>query len=760
MPKKPNFAKFFSVYLSQNVDENWDGECLLDCPFQDCENPVDHFFGNFATGEWHCKRCDQSGNARTLLTLLHAQYVDQTTDKQYKFLSRLRFIGADIFKAAKWAYDDEHDRWLVPYFTYDPEFGKFTDYLNNLGYFFPSSMNSKKQFEIHNAPALPLYLYNPGMHPVPHKSKRAVICEGQGDTLVNYELEGDTGDLILGKPGAGFNVNYFKTLSRCDEIVFRLDNDPSGRKQVSRAIRVTLDTRPDMKIKQLDWSLVQPFSSSKDSNLPGKDLRDLWIERPKTMAKEITDAEVPFSDTPTVDNDNSPPEKLTAGYVRDATQFPLIRSFEDYMAKVGTIQYTKNLDTKLAMAATFAITTAISVTGEPIWAFLIGPPSSGKTSFIESFGGTNQWFDNLSKITAESFVSGWRDETDEEPSYLPSLKDKTLFVKDFTVTLQGAKEAQQKVFGLLTDIYDGHVKIHYGNNQTREFHDTYFNMVAGVTDIVHAHSSASIGERFLRIDWLGKGYDPRAYARSALANFGLTNEQKLKMTTWTLGFVKHLRMQHIDLSIEPQYVEPILDLAEFIAIIRTKVEMDRFEGMMFRPRSELPTRLAKQLAKLYVGAKVVVGSPTLAFQVVRKIALDTCYGFPLDIVQFILEHPYATREQVAEGTRIHPQRAYRVLKDLCTTGVLSTPKLEGPKKGKPPEHYDLNDKLLPALAPDKYISSYESYKDEKPSTNGHATKEGGPSGHSKNRSTGERPRPTHPRDRVRPFKPSPSKRRN
>ena len=111
------------------------------------------------------------------------------------------------------------------------------------------------------------------------------------------------------------------------------------------------------------------------------------------------------------------------------------------------------------MAATVAITCSIEIPGEPLWAFLIGPPSSGKTTFIDSFGGNNELFDNLSKISAKSLVSGWKDETDEEPSYLAKLKDKTLFVKDFTVTLTDSPDSQREVFGLLTDIFDGYVKI-------------------------------------------------------------------------------------------------------------------------------------------------------------------------------------------------------------------------------------------------------------------------------------------------------------
>jgi hypothetical protein len=725
MPKKPNFSKFFSVYLRQDVPENHEGEIQLDCPLLDCENPTNHFFGNCDTGEWHCKRCDEAGNARTLITKIHQQYFAQTTVKQWKHLAKLRKgISADIFQTAGFAYDAENDRWLIPYYTYDPTTGDFTQYLNNLGICYPSS--NDEPFVIRRAPTLPTYLYNPGLHYYPHETDRAVICEGEWDTLAYYDMYPNTPDLVLGKPGSGFPVSFLKTLVNCNRIDLLLDNDSSGLKQRAKAILTIREHKPKAKIFVLDWSLIPDAT---------KDIRDYCVANPEAPTVLSTATILYTDDVKDLSNEDEesegpPEETLTAGYVRDATQFEPIFSFQEYVTHLESYLYL-NEETKLAMAAVIGITISGEIPGEPIWSFLIGPPSSGKTQFIESFGGSNQWFDNLSKITAESFVSGWRDETGEEPSYLPSLKNKTLFVKDFTTTLMGPTEAQHKVFGLLTDIYDGHVKIHFGNNQMREFHDTYFNMVAGVTDIVHNHSAATIGERFLRIDWLGKNYDRREYTRRALQNFGKTANRKNQLTAWTLGFVKHLREQTIDTEIPPHYLNAIVDLAEFIAIVRTKVVSDRFEGMVYKPRPELGPRLGLTLAKLFVACRLVTGSSEAAFKVVHKVAFDTCYGFALDIVRFILANPWSPRQEIAQGTNIHQQRAYRVLDDLCATSVLV--KRSSPKgSGRPPNYYELNASLLPALRND----------------------------FNENRPTNERPRPTGPSNDSRPGKPRPSKRRS
>jgi predicted transcriptional regulator len=278
--------------------------------------------------------------------------------------------------------------------------------------------------------------------------------------------------------------------------------------------------------------------------------------------------------------------------------------------------------------------------------------------------------------------------------------------------LTDSVDSQKEVFGLLTDIFDGYVKIPYGNNQVREFYDLYFNMVAGVTDIVHSHSAASIGERFLRIDFLGRNYDSREFARRALQNFGKAKPQKELLMRNTLGFVNHLKSMPINMTLQDEYLDPLTDLAEFIATIRTKVESDAKEGIKYTPRAELPSRLASQLAKLFVSTRGVYIlepdndesldiSSKYAFETTKKVALDTCYGFSLDIVRTIKKYPLIDRTTIAEKSGIHQQRAYRVLQDLCTTGVLTKCSGRvGASGGRPAHYYAINPKLEAVLSYD------------------------------------------------------------
>lgn len=705
MPKPTNYSKFFSTYLNQEIDEKASGEERLDCPFDDCPNPDRHFYANCSDGTWHCKRCDKSGNTRTLITMLHAQALALTTDNDYKFLSEFRGISATTIRRAKWAYDRDNDRWLVPYFTYNADAKEFSPFLNNLGYFYPSSANEDTRFKIKKGTGLPLYLYNPGIHNDKKPPTALYLCEGEWDTLAFLDADPDGQAMILGKPGSGFNKTYLQTLKHIKTVFTLLDNDASGRAQTSQCIEVLKSHTKD--IRTLDWQLMES---------PCKDIRDLWIDISKQNGSDPRVSRSKFRSVVTQhivapedsDISSEPTKESKIIYQTSLSDYSPVGSFKEYVSIIGKYLYTTP-ETLAAMAAVFGITNSITIPGEPLWAFLIGPPSSGKTTFIDSFGGNNELFDNLSKISAKSLVSGWKDETGEEPSYLARLRDKTLFVKDFTVTLTDSQESQKEVFGLLTDIFDGYVKIPYGNNQVREFYDLYFNMIAGVTDIVHSHSAASIGERFLRIDFLGRDYIPREFAKRTLLNFGQAKPQKELLTQATLGLVNHLRSIPINMEIQDEYIDPIIDLAEFIATIRTKVESDSKEGIKYRPRTELPSRLASQLAKLFVSTRCVfIENPNseqdfhrasaLAFKTVKKVALDTCYGFSLDIVRTIHKHQYINRMDIATRADIHAQRAYRVLTDLTTTGVIESRSGHvGSNGGRPADYYMVNPKIAKVL---------------------------------------------------------------
>ena len=633
--------------------------------------------------------------------------MDETTESQYQYISNLRGISVDTLRGAGLAYDAFYDRWFVPYYSFDTDKKEWKENLSNLGIFYPS--NTKDPFVIHKGASLSFTLYNPGLHDEEANYKHIRILEGEWDTLAYYDFRFTTDDTVpLGKPGAGFSKTSVKFLKKAERIDTLLDNDSAGLKQTYNVLKTLKELKVTAERFYLDWSMIE--------NAP-KDVRDLCIERPEEVYGLLNESLVDVNSLDEgssfleVADDEEDPEY----YIRDISVVPPVYSFTEYIKECRAARFDLSAKTQLSVLGLLAIPITTYINDVPVWVFLRGQPSSGKTTFVDTFGGENQMFDQLSKIESKSLVSGFRDSQGLQTSYLPLLQNKTLVVKDFTYTLMGSPDQLKETMGLLTDIYDGRVKVHYGNAKLNDFKRTYFNMIACVTPLIDSFSTANLGDRFLRIDWLGDDTDRTAITHSAIRSMQKgKGMDKTRLSQLTIGYINHLMSTTINEELSDEEVIALGHLAEFTATMRTQVVEDRYEGIVFKPEPEIGARVAKQFTNIYYGVRHMVGD-AMALEVVRKYAYDTCKGFALQIVKHILEQntAFLSREEISSNLAIPSVRCYKVLTNLCTTEVLKRKTLNsGRKNGRPRLYYEINPILIPALKMD--INKYGSSQKEDP----------------------------------------------
>ena len=660
-----SFSQFFYTYLHQPVPKDSVKVEKLHCPLCDKEN---HFFANCENGLWDCKSCGESGNARTLMTKIHELYWNYTTEEHYQALADERNISPIVFEKAEWVYDQWNDIWYVPFFNGG-------EFLSNLGYFKPNNENEKLRYRVFKAPSMPLDLYNP----FKKLTKHIYICEGEWDPLAAHQIL-KTSDSILGAPGATtFKKEYIKKLEGVEEVTLLYDNDPAGLKGMYRVASML----PGKQINILDWSLVPDAP---------KDLRDLLSHKYPKAAKVIKSAIVPLETT-----DIPEPEK---GFRTSFDDIEPITSFAEYMKKVRKLLFISK-ETEKAYIATLAVAATIDLDIEMLWVFLVGPPSCGKTTLIESFGGTNEHYDYVSKLTSEALVSGSRTDDGSDPSNLPKFDKKAVFIKDFTVVLSMPRDVQTKLYGLLRDAYDGTVKFTFGSGLVREYSGFMFNMVAGVTDAIHTHNDAELGERFLRIDFMGQNYNEDAILDQALSNVGKKRNSKELLTQATLGLMKHVLTKYADAPIpelSPETRILIKLYAKLIARVRTKPKSDRNEGLLYSPRPEVATRLALQLSKMLIGITRVLGVNEVtpeALSILKKVTLNSCHGFVFDVLHHIHKNPNIRKQNLSKELNLPPSRVNRILNDLKAVRLISQyqAKNESGQRGR----HDHTYKLQPSM---------------------------------------------------------------
>ena len=157
-----------------------------------------------------------------------------------------------------------------------------------------------------------------------------------------------------------------------------------------------------------------------------------------------------------------------------------------------------DLDTE-ALELVLGVVAANALQADPVFLFVVGPPSSGKTELVRALYG-HPATKHLTTVTPAALISGYESAV-FEPSLIPKLDGKTLVIKDFTPVLEMNREKRAEVFSVFRDAYDGHCGKSFGNGKSKSFRSR-FNIIAAVTGAIDqcTESMQSLGERFLRIN--------------------------------------------------------------------------------------------------------------------------------------------------------------------------------------------------------------------------------------------------------------------
>jgi len=641
------------------------------CPF--C-NKEDHFYVKQKTGQYSCKRCNEEGNLYTFLTKVHADAVSSTSRNDLESIANMRDgIPISVLKKHGICKSPMGDI-MIPYRKPD------SDNLVNL-----KKWNAEKKIS-YNTPGCN------GLFFVRWEASGPIyVCEGEWDALallnLMTEAEVESPYSIVAVPGAGvFKESWCSNFAN-REVYFLYDNDHDkenngrtfnpGKDGMSRAVSVLLQTlKPEQKNKMMiniiDWSQAKNYDQLPD----GFDVRDWSIKYTKLQKQQIGFRKLIKLCRP---HDASPKKKSYKAIKRDDF-FQVVADFQ------SVLEFGESfIDT---LACCFATMISLRIEGNPLWLFVVGPASCGKTTIIEAFESCEDITEHLSKLTPASLVSGWRGEG-EDPSLLPRLKNKTLCVKDFTAVLSMSPNDKENLFGMLRDAYDGRFVSTFGNGTQREYTNLYFSILAGVTHAIHAESRTNLGERFLKINLLDDNFDEMKHIKKALSNVGMKPEQKAMLAGSVLGFMNYLVKSPNPIpTISEEFEDRISAISMLVALVRTQVQRSGPNMMSIRPEPEIGSRVATQLKKLALALAIVFGQKEVTedcYRIVKKVAVDSCVGWQLEIIEAITKFgDWMTVDELSVEMRVHPNQVRKIVEDSMQLEIVTMKKIA--KGGKRPNY--------------------------------------------------------------------------
>jgi hypothetical protein len=341
------------------------------------------------------------------------------------------------------------------------------------------------------------------------------------------------------------------------------------------------------------------------------------------------------------------------------------------------------------MAITMAVHIAVALEGDPLWLYVVGSPSSGKSTICELLASDEIHTRSLSKFTG--LVSGSRQGT----HLIPMLQGKCVIIKDGTLLLESTPQQLANVYGELRDIFDGSLNAEYRNGVSASFSNISFGMVIGITERIYSLNMAALGERFLhcRLE-TSRDVEKSRNAKAVQSIFETTAKTNFegndagdsrsfpKQRAFTAGFLSHLHstLRNNDI-LRPGYTDHdvalIQSLADMIACSRAQAPRSKEYGsseLLYDARPEASTRVVKQLSRLALCLCYVLGTTQITQRIrvlLTKVALDTAFSRQHNIIRTVaLAESGLTRQSIAVLTSIPLETITRRIDDLISLGIL------------------------------------------------------------------------------------------
>ena len=291
----------------------------------------------------------------------------------------------------------------------------------------------------------------------------------------------------------------------------------------------------------------------------------------------------------------------------------------------------------LAIDAICATIVANRFKGEPLWLFIVAASGGAKTEILLSIFGWREVYP-LSALSRTSLISGFSSKGGEDPSLLPRLDRKVLVIKDFTTTLSMHGEEQQRIFGDLRDAYDGQMSRAFGTGVGTRSYRSKFGIIAAVTPAIdkYARQNQILGERFIRFRL--EHDEPIRSILQATKNSGQEETMRRELAEKMEELLLNCKVsEEKEIEVGQDLQIKIVELAGLIGILRSGVARNGYSrNVLYRPRPEIGTRLAKQFIKFGRGLAAIRGKDRVGedeYWLVLKIARDTLPSNRHDLVE-------------------------------------------------------------------------------------------------------------------------------
>jgi len=353
-------------------------------------------------------------------------------------------------------------------------------------------------------------------------------------------------------------------------------------------------------------------------------------------------------------------------YKKKISKYFVLPKNQDYIDFVFGVIFANRLDVK------------------PIWAYLIGPSSAGKTTLLDPMAGHESIYatDTLTKASLLPGIGVGRptEKTTRmvvRNSLLKQADGKILVIKDFSPLLTEDYKELKSILGILRSAYDGTFVKNFGSIGRVEI-ECRFGLIAAVTDAIDNHLivDAELGQRFI-------GYRmPRISMKEerAICDAVRNNKQSELNEVLHGAAYEMLDREPKEPSITKKQADTIMYAVEVVALARTAIVRDKYTHDASVARPERTARLYSQLISLAKGVAMARGHRRVMGKdvvFVRHVAAHTLSLNMLRLLNMFLEKEGLTSDDLIKRFGWCKRTCDEKLDNLRLIGICDVQRIAG-----------------------------------------------------------------------------------
>lgn len=453
------------LHVVNTNDTEYITHCVFDKCDSDSKGKEGHLYISKETGQYHCKKCNESGNLYTLYKhqgLKTTDFFEQKTTIEKAVERHHSKIPGNIKSYLNDRGITNHliDKYKLGYASYYKQNWISIPIKNEMGNY---SFFKLRKCPFTNKGSIKYISYPKGsqaeVYPYFDKSKDyVVVVEGEFDCI----LLNDKGiNTITSTAGAGtFKDSWIDKLKSFSKIYICFDKDETGKNSTNLLADKIVEKYQDKQVFLIE--LPNYFENHEDItdylvkyNLDAKDLLNKHAKEYSKATSRIAKIVGDYKETTLIEWEQT-----------------INKNFPDLLVSSKII---------LSIISQLLV---LDITN-PFGLVIVGKPSAGKTITLNFFSNIEEISYVSDKFTPASFVSSSANIKKEELSsvdLLPRIKNKAFIVRDLATLFSKREDDLTESLGILTRVFDGEgLYVDSGVHGRRGYSGEYMFVFLGAT---------------------------------------------------------------------------------------------------------------------------------------------------------------------------------------------------------------------------------------------------------------------------------------